>query len=278
MTVADQNPPSVRTGSPVLEARGVSCAFGQRTAVDDVSLALYPGTITALVGESGSGKTTLARLFALFYRPSAGEILLDGKPVSARGRKVDYYGQVQMIFQDPFSSLNSLKRIRHVLSRALAVHGKASGRRETDAKVVEFLERVSLTPGSQYLDKYPDELSGGQRQRISIARSLSVEPRVLLADEPTSMLDASIRVGILNLLRKQRDEEGLAVLYITHDIASARYLADEICVMKDGRIVERAPTEQLITDPQHPYTQQLLAAAPDPSRTAWASNPEGEVR
>lgn len=265
---------AVRADVPILEARDVTLRFGQHTAVDGVSLAIRPGTITALVGESGSGKTTLARLLALFYRPDGGEILLDGVSVRPKGRNLTYYGQVQMVFQDPFSSLNSLKRVRHVLGRALAIHGKTKGRKETDAKVVELLERVALTPGERFLDVYPDALSGGQRQRISIARSLAVEPRILLADEPTSMLDASIRVGMLNLLRRLRDDSGLAVLYITHDIASARYLADEICVMKDGRIVEQAPTERLISDPQHPYTRQLLAAAPDPSRSRWAHQEE----
>lgn len=258
--------PAKQTSTPILEARGVTCRFGQHTAVDDVSLALHQGKITALVGQSGSGKTTLARMFALFYKASAGEIMLDGRPVPTRGRNVHYYGQVQMVFQDPFSSLNELKRIRHILGRVLKIHGKAAGRAEVRARTTELLERVSLTPGERFLDKYPDQLSGGQRQRISIARALAVEPRVLLADEPTSALDASIRIGILNLLRRLRDEHGLCVLYITHDIASARYLADEICVMHEGRIVEQAPTEQLISQPAHPYTRRLLEAAPDPSR------------
>lgn len=262
-----------RSGEAVLAAREVSRHFGTRAAVDRVSLDLHQGKITALVGESGSGKTTLARLFGLFYPATSGQILLDGRPVRPRGTNRDYYGQVQMIFQDPFSSLNSLKRVRHILGRALVIHGKAAGRKDTEAKVIELLERVSLTPGAAFLDKFPGELSGGQRQRIAIARALAVEPRVLLADEPTSMLDASIRIGVLNLLRRLRDSSGAAVLYITHDIASARYLADDIWVMHAGRLIEGGPAGQVIASPKQPYTRLLISSAPDPARYKRAVPP-----
>lgn len=253
--------------SSVLAARDVSKLFGTRIAVDRVSLELHSGQITALVGESGSGKTTMARLLARLYPVSSGEILLDGSPVKPRGGNRAYYGQVQMIFQDPFSSLNPLKRVRHILSRPLLIHRSVGGGRDIETRVIELLERVNLTPGRTFIDKYPTELSGGQRQRIAIARALAVEPRVLLADEPTSMLDASIRLGVLNLLKRLRVESGMAILYITHDVASARYLADDIWVMHRGRLIEGGPTERVIGSSEHqPYTQLLLDSTPNPAR------------
>jgi peptide/nickel transport system ATP-binding protein len=271
------------TDKPVLEARGVSRFFEGRDAnghhvtiraVEEASLQLYPGRILALVGESGSGKTTLARLLALFYPVSSGEIVLDGKPVKHnRAGKREYYGQVQLIFQDPFSSLNSLKKLRHILGRVLVIHRKVRSRKDAEPKIIELLERVALTPGASYVDKYPGELSGGQRQRVAIARSLAVEPKVLLADEPTSMLDASIRLDVLNLISRLRTESKMAVLYITHDIASARYIADDIRVMYAGRLIEGGPAEAVISAPKHPYTQLLLRSAADPSRYKGAQSP-----
>lgn len=264
------------TSPTVLQARNVTKHFtvrdkmGRRStvrAVEDASLDLAPGSIIALVGESGSGKTTLARMLALYYPPSDGDILLEGEPIRAvKGREArEYYGRVQMLFQDPFASLNSLKSIRHILGRALIIHGRAKGRKEVEAKVIELLERVNLYPGSEYIDKYPHELSGGQRQRIVIARALAVGPKVMLADEPISMLDVSIRLDVLNLLKRLRDEERLALLYITHDIASARYIADEIKVMYAGQMVESGPAERVIQTPAHPYTRLLLDSSPSPS-------------
>jgi len=261
--------------TPVLQARNVSKYFTVRDkmgrsstvrAVENASLDLTPGIIVALVGESGSGKTTLARMLALYYPPNDGDILLEGQPIrSVRGRAArDYYGRVQMLFQDPFASINSLKSVRHILGRALVIHGRAKGRKDVEAKVVELLERVNLYPGSEFIDKYPHELSGGQRQRIVIARALAVHPQVMLGDEPISMLDVSIRLDILNLLNRLRDEDQLALLYITHDIASARYIADEIKVMYAGQIVESGPTERVIQAPAHPYTRLLLDSSPSP--------------
>lgn len=264
---------------PVLRARAVTKHFTVRSwrgrsqtvrAVEDISIDLYPGAIVALVGESGSGKTTLARMLSLYYPPSDGEIVLAGKPVrSVRGKAAKaYYAQVQLLFQDPFASLNSLKSVRHILGRALAIHGRASAKKELESAVIDLLERVNLHPGSEFIDKYPHELSGGQRQRIVIARALAVGPQVMLGDEPISMLDVSIRLDILNLLRKLRSEEGLALLYITHDIASARYIADEVKVMYAGQVVESGPTEAVIQDPKHPYTKLLLDSSPDPEASA----------
>jgi peptide/nickel transport system ATP-binding protein len=268
----------VRT-APVLQARSVTKHFhvrgkvgqsGTVRAVEDADVDLHPGSIVALVGESGSGKTTLARMLSLYYPPTEGEILLNGKPItSVRGRAAkQYYGQVQLLFQDPFASLNSLKSIRHILGRALKIHGRANTKTDVEAKVIELLERVNLYPGKEYIDKYPHELSGGQRQRIVIARALAVGPKVMLGDEPISMLDVSIRLDVLNLLKRLRDEEGLALLYITHDIASARYIADEIKVMYAGQMVESGPTEEVIQNPAHPYTKLLLDSSPNPEAAA----------
>ncbi|TCC21769.1 ABC transporter ATP-binding protein [Kribbella speibonae] len=251
---------------PVLEARAVSKHFaaGRSTvrAVEDATLALLPGRIVALVGESGSGKTTLARLLARFYAPTSGEIRLHGEVV--KGKPREYYRDVQLIFQDPFGSLNPLHRVRYNLERAVKLHHAVRSKADLDQKVVELINRVSLA--ESYLDKFPHELSGGQRQRVVIARALAVEPKVLLGDEPISMLDVSIRLEMLNLLERLRAEDGLALLYITHDIASARYLCDDIVVMYAGRMVEGGPKEDVIADPLHPYTQLLIDSSPDPER------------
>jgi len=236
-------------------------------AVDDVSLALRAGSVTAVVGESGSGKTTLARMLARLITPTGGELLLDGHAVPhGQRRRLDYTKTVQMVLQDPFASLNPIHDVRYHLSRPFKVHGLASSAADLDDKIAAVLERVSLTPADAYLHKYPHELSGGQRQRVAIARALAVKPRVLVADEPVSMLDVSIRLGVLNLLADLRDREHLAILYITHDIASARYLADTIVVMYAGQVVESGPAAQVTDIPAHPYTQLLLSAAPDPER------------
>jgi len=239
-------------------------------AADDVSFTLRPGTITALVGESGSGKSTVARLIARLHDPTSGQVLYDDADVaSARGRRASlrYRSQVQMIFQDPFGSLNPVKTVRHHLARPLRIHGIVA-RRLVDAAVLELLDTVGLVPPERIAAKYPHELSGGQRQRVAIARALAVNPSVIVADEPTSMLDVSIRIGILNLMRALRDERNLAFLYVTHDLASARYVADDVLVMYAGQIVERGPAEQVLSEPLHPYTELLLSAVPDPSRTA----------
>ena len=234
-------------------------------AVDDVSLALPAGGITAIVGESGCGKSTLARLFARLLTPTSGELLLAGQPIPARrGDRRGYARRVQMVLQDPFASLNPVHDVRYHLARPLRVH--RLGGPVTDEILAGLLERVALTPAEQFLGKYPHELSGGQRQRVAIARALAVRPAVLLADEPVSMLDVSIRLGVLNLLADLRAREGMTILYITHDIASARYLADEIAVMYAGRIIESGPASAITDRPAHPYTQLLLSAAPDPER------------
>jgi peptide/nickel transport system ATP-binding protein len=232
-------------------------------AVDDVSFTLKPGTITALVGESGSGKSTVARLLIRLLDATDGTIRLDGRDVGGPRRRLrEYRSQVQMIFQDPFGSLNPAKTIHHHLARPLRIHHIVPDD-EVDTRVHELLQTVGLVPPEQVAKKYPHELSGGQRQRVAIARTLAVEPVVLLADEPTSMLDVSIRIGILNLMLKLKEERRIAFLYVTHDLASARYIADDILVMYAGEIVEQGPVEQVLADPLHPYTQLLLSAVPD---------------
>jgi oligopeptide/dipeptide ABC transporter ATP-binding protein len=235
-------------------------------AVRGVSLALRRGTITALVGESGSGKTTVARLLSGQERRSGGQILLDGAPIdpSARRGFRAYKGAVQMVFQDPFASLNPLHTVRYHLERALRLHGERTGLEAGQDGLDRLLGQVRLSPPDQFRDAYPHELSGGQRQRVAIARALAASPRVLLADEPVSMLDVSIRLEMLDLIEELRARLDLAVLYITHDIASARYFADEILVMHDGEIVERGPAEQVTQAPSHEYTRLLIASAPDP--------------
>jgi peptide/nickel transport system ATP-binding protein len=235
-------------------------------AVDDVSFSLRPGTVTALVGASGSGKSTVARLIARLYTPSDGSILFHGEDVArARTRRalLQYRSQVQMIFQDPFGSLNPVKRVEHHVARPLVIHGIVP-RREVGDRVRELLTSVGLVPPDYIAQKYPYQLSGGQQQRVAIARALAVEPEVLVADEPISMLDVSIRIGVLNLILELKEKRRIAFLYITHDIASARYVADEVLVMYAGRIVEQGPTEAVLGNPLHAYTKLLLSAVPNP--------------
>jgi peptide/nickel transport system ATP-binding protein len=246
-------------------------------AVDDVSFELRPGTITALVGESGSGKSTVARLLARLYQPTGGRVVFEGKDLArTRGRRalLRYRSNVQMIFQDPFGSLNPAKTIRHHLERPLRIHKTVPGS-QIDTRVEELLEIVGLVPPALYAAKYPHELSGGQRQRVGFARALAVEPRVIVADEPISMLDVSIRIGILNLMADLKERQNLAFLYVTHDLASARYVADDVLVMYAGQIVEHGPAEQVLSNPLHPYTQLLLTSVPDPSQ---GERPPIEVR
>jgi peptide/nickel transport system ATP-binding protein len=236
-------------------------------AVDDVSFELRPGKITALVGESGSGKSTVARLLARLHDPSEGAVLFEGSDVSGVRRRRDvlhYRSQVQMIFQDPFGSLNPVKTIRHHIERPLRIH-RIVPPAQIEERVHELLRTVGLVPPDEIAAKYPYELSGGQQQRVAIARALAVEPKVFLADEPISMLDVSIRIGILNLMLRLKEERGIAFLYVTHDLASARYVADDILVMYAGQVVERGPIEQVLSAPLHPYTRLLLAAVPDPA-------------
>ena len=236
-------------------------------AVDDVSLSIGAGEIVALVGESGSGKSTIARLLARIYQPTSGEIFLQGRRLSAIRSRADllaYRSDVPMVFQDPFASINPVFRVSHGVERSLKLHRPELSRAERRAEAVRIFEVVGLNPGAEVLERFPHELSGGQRQRVGFAQALAMRPKLILADEPVSMLDVSIRIGLLNLMTKLRDEEGVSILYITHDIASARYVADRLVVMYAGHIAESGPMEDVLARPRHPYTQLLVSAVPDP--------------
>ena len=244
-------------------------------AVDDISLELYAGKVTALVGESGSGKSTIGRVLSQLYSATGGTITLNGRPIKTRrGRRHrEYVRDVQIVLQDPFSSLNPLHTVGYHLARPLVIHGFARSGRRARAAVEKLLADVQLTPADQFVSKYPHELSGGQRQRIAVARALAAQPSVILADEPVSMLDVSTRLGVLNLLRGLATDRHLALLYITHDIASARYFADTTLVMYGGQLIEGGPSEQVALRPAHPYTQLLRDSAPNPERESTSTVP-----
>jgi len=237
-------------------------------AVNHCSFCLEKGETLALVGESGSGKSTVVRAVGQLVRPTAGTVLLDGEPPGRHGRALRAYRKrVQLIFQDPFASLNPMHTVRHHLARPLLMLHPGHGRARLDEEVAELLRSVNLTPPEEIAGKYPHELSGGQRQRVAIARALASGPDVLLADEPVSMLDVSIRLEILNLLDRLKRERNLALLYVTHDLATARHFSARIMVMYRGEVVEHGPSDEVILRPSHPYTQLLASAAPDPGLT-----------
>ncbi|RBW64771.1 ABC transporter ATP-binding protein [Vibrionales bacterium C3R12] len=234
-------------------------------ALHGVSFDLYAGRTLALVGESGCGKSTCARLMTKVYPATEGGILFNGKDISTlNSRKdiLDYRSRVQMVFQDPFGSLNPTHTIEHHLTRPLKIHKQVANKAALEERLKELLTLVELPV--ETLAKYPHELSGGQRQRANLARALAVGAEVILADEPTSMLDVSIRLGVLNLMQKMKKELGIGFLYITHDLATAHYIAEETAVMYKGQIVEWGSTQSILTNPQHPYTKLLISAVPDP--------------
>lgn len=281
-----QGPEFVKTADESVQARGgdviltvdnVSKVFTKRRgltvhhtqAVTDASFVLRRGEVTALVGQSGSGKSTLARMITGVDSPTSGHITFHGPTGDRhvdgfRGRELrDYRSDVQMVFQDPYSSLNPTKRLGQILARPLVNYRKLSGA-ELDRRVVELLETVALTPAERFVNRYAYELSGGQRQRVVIARALAVEPELIIADEPISSLDVSIRAEILELLNNLVKERDVGILYITHDLLSARMLADEIIVLSGGRVVEQGPALKVIRDPEDEYTRTLLDAIPNP--------------
>ena len=257
--------------NPILEVRNLKKVFqspgffnkNKLIAVNDVSFKIHKGEIVGLVGESGSGKSTVAKLVTRLIRPSEGSIYLNGenkKVTESRNVPLQYRKDVQMVFQDPFGSLNSIHTVYHHLSRPLYRH-RLKDEVTMLPYIIDLLEKVGLSPGEKFAEKFPHEMSGGERQRVAIARALSLEPKIVVADEPTSMLDVSIRMEVLEIFAKMRIENNLTVLFITHDLASARYLADRIIVLKNGKIIEENNSENLIQNPKEDYTKQLVKAA-----------------
>lgn len=271
--MTDHQQPADTEAPPLLRAEGltrhfrVGGMFSKEVlhAVDDVDLTISEREIVALVGESGSGKSTIARLLARIYPPTAGEIFYRGRSLhELRSRRnVRWYrSEVAMVFQDPFSAFNPVHRISHGILRNLALHRPQLSGAERRREAERVSESVGLS--ARLLSRFPHEMSGGERQRIGFAQALALDPKLILADEPVSMLDVSVRAGVLNLMSDLRDREGVSMLYITHDLASARYVADRIVVMYAGQIAESGPTETVLSAPKHPYTRLLLSAVVDP--------------
>jgi peptide/nickel transport system ATP-binding protein len=274
-----ERPPVAPGGPPLLEVRDLFTGYPVRRgiigalrreprrfvrAVDGVSFCLRPGEMLALVGESGCGKTTIAQTILRLVDPVSGTIALEGRNITDLSQRElqPVRRTMQMIYQDPYESLDPRFRVRQAIEEPMLIHGIGGGRSHREQVVVEALARVEMTPAEIYLDRFPHELSGGQRQRVAIAASLVLDPKLLVADEPVSMLDVSIRAGVLRLLDRLRRDNRLGVLMITHDLSTAARFADRIAVMYLGRIVEEGPARAVILSPQHPYTKALLSVVP----------------
>ena len=252
--------------TPLIELRGVRQTYGAFTALDRLQLSLPDTAATlAIAGESGSGKTTLARIMLGFITPSEGQVLYRGKDIATmnRAERFAFGREVQPIFQDPFNVFNPFYRVDHVLTTPLRKFGLASGPDDARAKIEDALKRVGLRP-QDTLGRFPHELSGGQRQRIMVARAVLLRPRLIVADEPVSMVDASLRATILDEIRDLNRDLGIAFVYITHDLTTAFQLCDDIVVLYQGRVAEAGAVEHVIGDPQHPYSQLLVSSIPLP--------------
>lgn len=239
-------------------------------AVDNISFSLGHKEILGFVGESGCGKSTLSRTILKLLEPTGGKIFFKDTRVDPLSRKrfKPFRRKMQMIFQDPFGSLNPRRTVSEILRQTIKIHNLAKDRTAEDALIKKTLEEVGLTPVEEYWHKYPKLLSGGQLQRVSIGRVLVLQPEFVIADESVSMLDVSVRIGILDLLFKMRDKYGISFIYITHDLVTARYICDRIAIMYLGKILEIGPTETIINNPCHPYTRALISAVPVPDPTA----------
>lgn len=250
----------------LLSVENVTKQYAGRSqlAVDDVSFAVQQGSTVGLVGESGSGKSTTARCVASLTGVDAGSIRLNGIEIvgAPARRKRELRREMQMVFQDPFASLNPRMTVEELVGEGLLVHRIETDTKRRRARVVEILEKVGLEAG--HLSRYPRSFSGGQRQRIAIARAIAVEPQLLICDEPVSSLDVSVQAQVLNLLRNLREDLGLSILFIAHDLAVVKYLCDRVVVMNQGRAVEQGSRQQIFEEPQHPYTRSLLEAVPVP--------------
>ena len=238
-------------------------------AVDDISFSVGKKEILGFVGESGCGKSTLSRTILKLVEPTGGKVYFKGTRVDTLSRKQfkPFRKKMQMIFQDPFGSLNPRRTVSEILRQTIKIHSLATDRDAEDALIKKTLEEVGLNPVEEYWNKYPKLLSGGQLQRVSIGRVLVLQPELVIADESVSMLDVSVRIGILDLLFKMRDKYDISFIYITHDLVTARYICDRIAIMYLGRILEIGPTETIINHPYHPYTRALISAVPVPDPT-----------
>lgn len=268
------------TGDALLAARDLAVSFsvrrslrqallGQRSmvrAVDGVSFSIGRQEILGLIGESGCGKTTTGRLVMKLLRPTAGSISFDGRDITGASgaESARYRRRTQMIFQDPYASMNPRFRVRDVVAEPLSIHRVGANRQERTRLVEKALAEVKLEPVGEYLDRFPHMLSGGQRQRVATARALILSPELLIADEPVSMIDLSTRAEILAMMKEVQRARGLSILYITHDISTARFFADRLAVMYLGRIVETGSPQDIVERPAHPYTRALISAVPEP--------------
>jgi oligopeptide/dipeptide ABC transporter ATP-binding protein len=283
--MTEQTKQSLQPGDPILEARNLSKYFtvyvqGKKAtlkAVDNVSLKIYPGKTLGLVGESGSGKSTIALTMVHYHPPTSGKIIHydQGVPIDVKSMKLRTFRQhLQMVFQDPYSSLDPRQMLKTIVERPLKLHTKLNHNERLEA-IIAILHQVGLDAGQLF--RYPHEFSGGQRQRIAIARALAVNPQVIICDEPVSALDVSVQAQILNLLKRLQQEQGLAYLFVSHDLNIVRHISHEVAVIYMGQVVELAQTELLFKNPSHPYSRALMASMPGLERKDTAVKLIGEI-